>query len=178
MLDRIVSALIAQKDEELMPARVPAQCVVCGLTMRAMTPSADAATPPTPPTIPMPATLEAIEARFRATRLPPCGNPGWTLVKTQFPCGHLVHEHCSIVAQLGRPESQDRLHCPMCGEECTSTASNYYYGVSGTYEELEIPTACATCHLGPEWEEQEAAKDMDPRVVSCHTRAYIGAISS
>jgi len=153
MLDRLVSVLI---DQGVLPARVGAQCALCGLSMRQLHAPSPAPAPP-----PLSVSLGGFKQALSETQLPPSGEPGWVFVRTLFPCGHLLHEHCCVKLQLCA--KGEALSCPTCGAAIEAGATNSFYGLPGTYAELKIDTTHAMLHLGPSWAEVVAVPGCDPR---------------
>ena len=147
-LDRLVTELSKCTFEDgghLVQPRAPAgHCALCGLTM-----CCEVSGTPCYPSIPPPydeASSEAGEGDealgrlLLRSRVPPVGTPGWVLWRTQSPCGHMLHDHCSVKLFGARASAADTPTCPECGTSGAHVSPTWWYGISGTYPELGFAT--------------------------------------
>ena len=116
----------------------------CGKTMRIMSAPPGVLCPAIEPALAAPPTeqmpQEELERRVMESEPPSDSTPSYMLWRTQLPCGHLIHEHCWLLALGARPADGFRTPpaCPKCQTPCTDVTSAWWYGVSGTPEDLML----------------------------------------
>jgi len=145
-LDRLVTELrkcTSPDDASLVQGRaLAASCALCGLTMRCEengNPYVPSAPPPYDGASCIPGEGDEALGRFLLrSRVAPENTPGWVLWRTQSPCGHMLHDHCSVKLYGARAHSADLPRCPAvgCDAQCMHASPKWWYGISGTPSEL------------------------------------------
>jgi len=75
---------------------------------------------------------------LKRSLVPPKGRKGWTLWVT-LPCGHFLHDHCTVKLSAIRSDASASMRCPVasCHQEFSQPLSKqWFYGLSGTLPEL------------------------------------------
>ena len=127
------------------------RCVLCGLTVT----SEWAGVPVNQRGVPFPYDPfdeselgegeELLGRSLLRSMVQPLGAPGYTLWIKQKPCGHVLHDHCSVKMYAWRDSPQEAPTCPACGVARTDEESAWQFGFSGTPYELGLETTSEKC---------------------------------
>ena len=148
LLDRLVmelSRLGYEKSTRLVRRCPPvARCALCDLTMDCYAEDGSPLQPRGPPPYDRTAIeadgseLQSVEQQLRRSLVPSAAEPGWVLWHRLAPCGHVLHDHCSIKLQAAANQLPC---CPAegCGLACNFSlaTSNWSFGKSVTLPEMD-----------------------------------------